>query len=340
MGATGRWWMPRPFGVLLGVLLLAPSSVGAGQDTGARAGAAAFGRGLTAVQARLDAGHWQAGLDDLRTLLDVHAQRPYVALRLEDIRATQIHATFKLGYVAPHPRELVAGTLSAWDPESGALTLRYTGRPRGRTAARTPLVPETAPPSLRIPRGDFETAGDSLIHPVQFDGPYTITVRGRRLDALRELPPAWRLRSARVLVGRSDNGHHEVLAGFPGGGHGKIRVIDLDDRRQLDDRQRDNLDLTDVGDYRFVVKVGPRRITASLDGVAFLSAENERGRLGGWGLSGFPHVSSVEVSGDSDGRWIGALLATHERAARAAFEAGYDPDDDLPRWLVGTSAAR
>lgn len=151
---------------------------------------------------------------------------------------------------------------------------------------------------------------------------------------LRDLPPAWRLRSARVLVARHDGGHHEVWAGFPGGGHGKIRALDLDDRRELDDRPRDDLDLDDTGPYRFVVRVDRRRIVASLDGVDFLSADNAAGRFGGWGLTGFPHVRRIEIEGDSDGRWIEGLLAEHERAARAAFDGAYDPDDDLPGWLA------
>ncbi|MFG0317523.1 MAG: DUF1570 domain-containing protein [Planctomycetota bacterium JB042] len=296
--------------------------------------AAAFERQLVVIERLMTNGRWRPAFDKLEELLREHERQPYVISSRDRILEDLKRCSFRVEVDVPEIGDLISGKLVSYDRRRGEIELLYT--------------PETM--------GDFQSAKGMLVHPLLFDGPYKIEVRG---DAYPSTSMS-RRNAPTILCGFQND--EFFLAGF--GLERKTLGTMVYHTKAILARQRDDetkvLDSKDATPCRsgekfaLRVSVGRTRISAAYNGRTFLSGPKSKdvfgtlalqhigGRGGGGGggrlaasmASAGAAFAEIEISGDAQTAWVQGL---EDRAAQKAFlqwEKSYDPSTRAPRWLL------
>ncbi len=287
-------------------LLLPPAVATAGSE-------ADFRTHFARVRELCDSGRWKTAGAELDRMLTEHRGAGYVTPHAVELVELYERCTFFGEHGELGPRELSAlvdGELLAWDRASGRIALSYSELP-----------------------GDFEEQGEVTYHPVEFTGPYEIEVVGRMPRTATTLTPP------QILACVTQTDSHQVVFGFPRVESetgerwipGKI-LHNGRSSRVLDEKKDTPLRLG--REYTVGVEVTATRITASVNGRAFLSATKERELYGRVALLACPDVRRVSLTGIANPAWIEGLADAERERRRRAFLATWDPSDHVPAWLL------
>ncbi|MEZ5962312.1 MAG: DUF1570 domain-containing protein [Planctomycetota bacterium] len=264
-------------------------------------------RALAEVRAALDAGDAAEARVRLRALLDQPALQEWARAHRVVLLDEARNIAFRCAYVPPQPRDLVSGSLDEWVPRTGDIAVTYR--------------PDTLADFVVIDR-------DVLVHPLAFRGDHGVDLRGT------DFPRG----GVRLLV--AANAHASYCAIFAAG--------DLGDGARLEVQRLQAAGNRRVGatapsplraghPFRLGVRVGATSVRLLVDGKVVLQVDKDAGQNGQVGL--WPTTfTELRIAGKASTSWLDGLRDAHAQAARARFEAIFDPADVLPNWLVAAPA--
>ncbi|MFN0244170.1 MAG: DUF1570 domain-containing protein [Planctomycetota bacterium] len=278
---------------------------------------------LKRVERTLATQRYVAAREEVLACLAPHAGETYVLHHWNAIASVLERATFGARYPAPDPAQLVGGTVRAYSASRGTLELEYTTpRQKGKAGSGLDL-------------SDFQRAGELVLHPVVFDGPYTIEIEIGAAPALASgtTPPA-------ILCG-IEFGESLVVSFGLASGASDSPSARVSSRSAAAHNQggvttalaNSAVALAPGVPYALKVVVDSASIQAFANGELALAAKKPEGLFGRFGWTGLPDVRRVRIQGKVQPSWLQGVADAAVQKQRATFEATYDAVADAPTWL-------
>jgi len=304
---------------LLGMLLALASPTNAGplQEQPPRE---AFESALDQVQDLLRARKWGEARELLIGAIEAAGEETFVLVHWSEVEEDLARCAFWEAYEPPGPKAVVHGELLSWNRRSGAIKLRYE-------RANGDLEVPDADEEERYARdpGDFFGNEGAILHPLTFQGPYSIEISGRA-DRTASDPPvvlvAWSWSS---LQGLAYGSAYAVACGPYARAFefadGQMRLLES---RYLSRNSRTFRCKVSVAASSFSVFSGKERV---------FKIKRPKGSFGQFGFIGADAVDEVLITGKAEPSWIAGLLDDAIQEDWKAFREGYDALAVLPAWL-------
>ena len=307
---------------------------------------------LRVVDRTIGSGKAKKAKELLLATLDAHRDDAFVLYHLSEIEGALRRAAFWSTNAKPDPKSLVSGELISWSASSGEIKLRYALKPEKGTKSEKGGSPPaekaaTSPPEKGggSPQGEGETKKKGIashpefadfhqtdrfsIHPLTFDGPFTVEVKG---SSWPELTGEGRLPT--ILVCTDWNRSTAIQYGlFSSSGicvPSQLSQYDGEDVSKLDQSMPTG---TAGAEYDAKVVVAATTVTAFLDDKRVLSAPRSGPIDGRFAFANFKGVREVLVTGKVTASWLMNVVDEAVQKRWAEFEKTYKVGDDLPAWL-------
>lgn len=278
---------------------------------------------LKRVERTLAMQRFAAAREEVLAALVPHEGETYVLHHWNAIASVLERATFGARYPAPDPSKLVAGDVRAYSASRGTLELEYTlPRQKGKAGAGLDL-------------SDFQRAGELVLHPVVFDGPYTIEIEGDAAPALASGTPPPAIVCG-VEFGESLVVSFGLASSAADAPNARVssRSAAAHNQGGVSTALADSAFALAPGvPYALKVVVDSASIQAFAHGELTLSAKKPEGLFGRFGWMGFPDVRKVRIQGKVQSSWLQGVADAAVQKQRAAFDATYDAVADAPMWL-------
>jgi len=290
---------------------------------------AEFAAALDLVHAKLKKREWKAASADLASLLARHEKSDVARGKLLELEEIARLSAFWAKHPAPDAKTLLYGELMQFDRRLDTVKLSYSpGRLAVRDQSKSKRKPTAVPafdtgekPPFPPYFSDFEQVGQLTLHPLQFNGPYTIDMRARMPAKPTYVPSLVFLLDGDEYVVASFEYPYKLTHITNGGREQKL----LEEERGLFIEAEEDLVLQ--------ASVTETQITVRHKGRRLLSGPKPKGRFGWFGTIAFDRVTSMQLSGKSYGQWLDALVDSAVESDRTAFDASFDPRAALPAWL-------
>lgn len=277
----------------------------------ADAGRAAFQREWTQVRQRMSEGKWALAQEQLLDLLHEHREQEYVMGRRPEIHEDLIRCAVRMAVREPDPGDLVEGHF-LYNRRSGEVNLTCNAD------------------ELR----DFEKLdGGVHLHPVSFNGPYTVEVTGSSFPSKHTNPS--------VLVAVRDDEAYQIMLGYVLASGTAIFETPPQVFRVLGSRLEEvqtaitsPIQSGEPFDVRVVVS--DTHITVSFNERPLLRVEKPAGLWGQVGFLGFDqddNAFQIEISGRANTSWVEGIISETTREAEQQFLATLDRRTVIPPWL-------
>ena len=297
-----------------------------------------FTAALEVVHAKLRKREWKAAGVDLVSLLARYGNSEIARGKLLELEEIALLSAFWTKHPAPDAKTLLYGELMQFDRRLDTVKLSYTpGRLAVREQSKSKRKPIAVPafdtgekPPFPPYFPDFEQVGQLTVHPLQFNGPYTIDLKAPMPKWPTYVPSLVFLLDGDEYVVASFEYPYKLTHVTNGGREQKV----LDDKRDIVIEPKEELVLQAV--------VTDTQITVRHKGRKLLAGPKPKGSFGWFGTIAFDRVTSMQLSGKSYGQWLDALVDSAVEGDRTAFDASFDPRTVLPAWLydVQDKAAR
>ena len=254
--------------------------------------------------------------------------QPWALYHLTEVLDDLRRATFWSTNQKPDPKTLISGDLLAWSASSGQIKVRY--RLDDKKSGASLKGPETGKPKKDVPRPlrDFDKSGTSLIHPIAFDGPYTIEIEGKNYPRLTEPP-----KTPGVVVCATWNRQTLVSFGLPGvSKYVPARILNVEDGEITEAAESDDREIPS-GEYQLKVVVTSSTITLYSSGSEILTAKNPGSVYGRMFFTNLPDVSEIRITGKAQPSWLQGVVDAAIQERWTKFEESYKAVDELPAWL-------
>jgi tetratricopeptide (TPR) repeat protein len=296
---------------LLAAIAAAQDSRPTTADRAAPSGRIAFDATLKAAQDAAAQGKFEVARDQVTEMLRAHANADYAFARKTEIVELVRQCCFAIQCPDPDPKSVISGDLLAWDAETGAIKVRY-----------------------RTDRLDDWQEGRMRAHPIRWNGPYSIEVKGSRY-------PGTDGDGLQVLVNVCDEGAIAALPGafeeWPGINgperhwvSSRLTAIDRSGEKSILARN-DRPPCRAGQPYAVRVRVDETGVEVTWNGQSVLSGP--RGKC--WGHAAFKGGAAEEVilEGKAEGSWIQGLVDQAREKNRADFARTFSLSSALPEWL-------
>jgi tetratricopeptide (TPR) repeat protein len=322
--------LPQPYAIaplLLSTLLL---GVGGGFSGGTEKD---FEESLQIVDRTIASGKGKKAKELLLAAIDASQGQPFALYHLTEIQDDLSRATFWSTNEKPDPKTLVSGELMSWSPASGQIKLRYrlgseAEKPGGKSKG-TGADHGTWTQIL----GDFTKEGAVWVHPLSFDGPFTIEIKGSSYPAMSDPPrvpfiavcATWNestIVSFGLAPARVDRNVRYVPA--------RIVHVEGGESSTLAEEQ---MNVLPGQPYDVKVVVAASSVTGFLNETKLVTAARSGSFDGRFAFENFPNVSEILVNGKAQPSWLSNVVDTAVQERWSAFEKGYKSVDDLPAWL-------
>jgi hypothetical protein len=323
-------------GILAAALLLAWPVQSAAQT-----GEEALRAGLAEARRLIDAGEFKQGHTIVLALVDEHADEDYMLLHVHRIKEQLKLAAFWATHERPKAEELISGDLKSYNKRSGKIKVEYSRSADaerdddededkdGRNTTLRELL-ELLGLGTSLDASDFTWAFGVPMHPIVFDGPYTVEVSGRLND--RNDIFGMFYGSPQIMINAGDEGFYQILFGYPANTYGwrngaSITHIQGDKREELDSDRGTPLEIGKK--YTVKINVSSKYITASGNGRTFLKAKKKGKSFGQFGFRGCPNITGLVLNGQANTAWLEGLADSWVEDAWNDFDEVYDPLDEL-----------
>lgn len=325
---------------LLALALLAPATPA--QD----AAAADLSARLAEASQLIEEGDYAAGRQVVLDAVEAQGDSRELLMNVHRVKELLKRAAFRASHEVPPAEELIAGDLQSYDRRSGKIKVRYQASDEpvttegGENDEETQALRELLSLlGLGTTTGseDFTWAFGVPMHPIVFDGPYTIEIEGEfpENDDLGGFVMAM----PEMVVNAGDEGVYRIYFGYPTiklginkpamivhYGGGKPEVLDEDKGTPLELGKK----------YSVQINVSKSKISASANGRSFLKAKKAGKSYGQFGFRGCPNVKELTISGQANTAWVEGLEDRWLHRAWADFDEQYDPLSELPEALAET----
>jgi len=305
-------------------------------------GEAAFLEGLDAVAALMDAERWAEARGALLDLVAEHERRDYVVGKLADLRGLLRRCDFWTGRPRLDPERAISGDLRLDNRTTGRVKVVYDEH-HGWSDFEL----------LDPPAGAVD--GLVLTHPLDFSGPFSIEVSGTThgatptLVVARDGERAW---AVDVGLGIASGDYTVALEprarSRPDARHrASARVVRWDARGATTVAAIGSVPVTGRERYTLRVAVTSRVLEVSYNGKPVLATDGPERLDGQAGIllpAGGPSpfrgglIESVTLEGTGGSGWLRGLRDALEREAWEEHGRRFDPDAELPDWLLEAEA--
>ena len=278
------------------------------------AGPHAFDDGIQAIRKKLDAGECEQALVDLATLFQAHERQDYVKARRAELEELAMALACGVKHPRPEAKDLVAGKVSKWDPEKGAIKISWT--------------PKT--------KNDFETHDGLMWFPPRLIGDFSIEIKGSSYPSKNDKLP-------RLVFGGDKDPKTDkeqtwwVDCHAPkkeGRSKPKVAVTivhhDGGDKKTVSNK-KGSAPKPDKP-YKLLVKVKKTKLSVSLFGRSSGTAKKPADLWGHLGLRA-GNWTSITFSGRIDPGWLQGKLAELRRNQLYDFEDEYEEEKYIPEWM-------
>ncbi|MFH0943975.1 MAG: DUF1570 domain-containing protein [Planctomycetota bacterium] len=282
-------------------------------------GSAEFEKRLLQSESLMSRGKWRNALDDLLLLVEEHAREPYVYLQRTRIEEDVLRCAFQAQHDLPEIGELISGKLLSYDRRTGKIKLLY----------------DHSENSL----ADFSSAAGKLIHPLLFDGPYSVEIRGSNYPTVSGFHTGGEQKPPTVLCGFENDEFYLISFGFERRTIGNtvyhhqayIGRARGDDVKVLD--EKDSTPCKSGKKYSIKVSVGKTQLNASFNGQTFLKGPKSKQVFGTVALENLSGWDEIILEGDAQTSWVQQIEDLAAVKLRAEFEKSYDKTAFLPDWF-------
>lgn len=305
-----------------------------------------FEESLQIVDRMIGSGKAKKAKESLLAALEAHRDDTFVLYHLSEIENALKRAAFWSSNTKPEPKSLVSGELVSWSATTGEIKVRYALKAEKSGNSKSEKPGTTKPEKGGNPQtgesetkkigksshpefADFDLVDRFCIHPVAFDGPFTVEVKGTSWPELTKeghVPT--------ILVCAEWNRAIGVQYGlFSSSGvtvPSQILQIEGDDVSKLDVASATG---TEGAEYDAKVVVGTSTMTAFLDDKRVLSAARSGPIDGRFAFANFRGVREVFITGKVTPSWLMNVVDDSVQKRWAEFEKTYKAADDLPPWL-------
>lgn len=306
-----------------------PPTVSPGSTQAVDAAREEFANALDAVYARLGRREWKSADSELMKLLARFENSDVARGKLLEIEEVARLSAFWAKHPAPDAKTLLYGELLLFDRRLDTVKIAYSpGRLAVREHSKSKRKPISVPafdtgekPPFPPYFPDFEQVGQLTLHPLQFNGPYTVDLR-----TLLPGSPAY----VPSLVFLLDGGEYIVASfEYP---YQLTHVTNGGRQRKVLEEQMGTF-LEPGEELVLQASVTDTQIIVRNKGRILLSGPKPKGRFGWFGTVAFRRMTSMQLSGKSYGQWLDALVDSAVESDRTAFDAAFDPRAALPAWL-------
>ena len=277
----------------------------------------AFEQGLKLTESLMSRGQWPAALDQLLKLVHHHARQPEVYQHRGRIEENVARCVFNAENDLPEIGDLISGKLLAYDRRTGKIKLLYS----------------RSEDSLK----DFVQSEGRLIHPLLFDGPYSVEVKGSYYPQINgglsnSTPPT-------MLCGFEHDEAYLICFGFERQTMGNTvyhhRAYIARSRGEQDQLldEKDSTPCKSGKPYSIKISVGPTQLSASYNGRPFLKGQKSKRVFGTIALENLTGWDQITFSGDAQTAWAQQIEDTARVKLRAEFEQSYEKTRYLPEWF-------
>lgn len=292
----------------------------------------AAGARLSAIEDALRAGERETvapRVTELAAELEAEPEGRALAWRLRPrLVDALLLADFLEQYDPPRPESLVHGELRTYSPATGKLRLVYRAGELGDFL----VLREGG----AIERAGGEPLGerDLLLHPVLFQRPYSVSVRGRDYGRGGVLP------AVACVLDYDDV--RLVSFGQPGVGRLDVPAVVIElGRGSIQDSAPSKA--VPGRPYDIEVRVREREILGLWNRSRLVHAPKERDDWGRFAIAGVAGWEEIEVEGVATRAWMRGLQDDAFQRALAAWRETFDDNAVLPAWLsfehVGSAEA-
>jgi len=292
-----------------------------------------FEAALALVDRMIAADNAKKAKELLMTTIEESQGKPWALYHLTEIVDDLRRATFWSANEKPDPKTLVSGELLSWSASSGQIKVRY--RPDSNPVKIRTFGKKAPEGKKDLPAAlyDFEKSGKTLIHPIAFEGPYTIEIEGDAYPPLAT-PPAppglivcsnWE-RSSVVSFGSPPMRTTQESRYVP------PRILTVDGG-EVTTEAEGGMDDAPWGEFELKVVVSSSAITVFSSGKKILTAKKPSSVYGRIAFLNLPTVREIRISGKAQPSWLQGVVDTGIQDRWTAFEKEYKPIADLPAWL-------
>lgn len=296
------------------VLLLAtPGGAAANEDP------EAFERGLERIRGYVRSGRAGNAKRSMKTLLEEHEGADYARVR----RAELIDLAKRIGFAIEHPTpkasEFVSGELLEWNPNTGAIRIKYT--------------PKTAQDLVRRDR-------DLLMFPAEFTGPFEIRIRGPRYVRQGDRGPVAYIgpaededgveHSTRIVFGLQSWTAYGNEYSLPSS------LTQFEGDEEVAEDGRKIAPCKTNARFKLEVRVRQSRVEAKACGKALGKVRKPKDVFGLF-LFRAAQWSDLEIEGTIEPSWIQGRIDEAQEDERDIFASTFDPEEHLPAWLFEAS---
>ncbi len=307
--------------------------------TWGQSGEEALRAGLAAARQLVDDGELEQGHDAVLALVDEHGDQDYMLLQIHRIKEILKLSAFWATHERPQAEDLISGDLESYNERSGKIKVSYERDPDaapadgeggdGDTQTFRELL-ELLGVGTSLEASDFQWFGGAPMHPIVFDGGYSVEVSGRITDRDDLLGSLYS--NPMVVINAGGEGVYYIYFGYPREQYGfykTARIVHVlgDKVEELDDNPKTPLEIGEK--YTIKVNVSSSTITASANGRTFLKAKKRGKSFGQFGFRGCPKISGLVLNGQANTAWLEGLADAWVQTAWDDFDETYDPLDEL-----------
>ena len=306
------WWATLVAAV--GILVFARTS--AGESTPEEA----FDEGVAEVEALLAKEWWPQGQEALEKLLEAHRNETYVKVRRLEIEDLARRLAFGRAYPPPKARDVLSGKVLSYFAPTGKIRIKYT--------------PETA--------DDFQVVrGSLLVLPVRFQGPFTLTVKGKQypvdpkdcpqvLVGMEADPKTLRPQAWRIAFGSTPQEDGRRREWMP------VEIVHYDGDEEDTIERAEKYYAKPNAPYKLVVTMMKSKLTAAVNGRSIGKARKPDEIFGQVAFQSKTWTEAL-VEGTVEPSWVQGQIDAIVQKNLEAFRAEYDPKDLLPAWLLAST---
>jgi hypothetical protein len=280
-----------------------------------------FEDALQVVERTIASGKGKKAKELLLATIDASRAEPFALYHLTEIQDDLRRATFWAANEKPDPKSLISGELVSWAPSTGQIKLRYHLGSEGSRETREKTL------------ADFAKEGTAWVHPLSFDGPFTIEIKGSSYPAFSDPP------RAPVIVVCADWSQSTVVCfGLPPTLTGRntryvpARIVRVDGGEPTTEAEAAPFAMPGQP-YDVKVVVTGTSVTGTFEDGKGMTAPRTGVPEGRFAFDNFSGITDVLVTGKAEPSWLLNVVDTAVQARWAAFEQSYKPLDDLPQWL-------
>ena len=278
-----------------------------------------FEKGLKAVENLLARGQWKSAKRRLDKALTAHEGQIYAKVRLPEIERIARRVAYRLAHPPKSPKSLISGKLLSWNPKTGKIKLRYTND--------------------RDSMEDFVRQSGYRFHPMRFNGPFSVTVKGKAYGKKAPEGPTLLLADGRkaLRIGFGTSPNKQAA--------GEAQWYPADLSYFVGDRKEKTLDNKRIPPvpmgkkFKLNISVKAQSVVAKCNGKPILNGKKPRDF---WGIVGFKLGDSwtdIELAGIGERGWLERLRDEAEQKDRVEFEKSFRPRQVLPSWLYEETPA-